>query len=367
MNKCPTILLNPGPVTLTQRVRQSLLREDMCHREADFAALMLDIKSRLANVYAEAQNSFEAVTITGSGTCAVEAMIDSFCSRDRTTLVLSNGIYGERIAAMLAAHDRPFRELRADWRDPIELDKAREALLYDPGIRHLVAVHNETTSGRLTDLTPLLDLCAEFEVDLMLDAVSSFGAEWIDFSHPRLMAVASTGNKCLHGIVGIAFVLVRKTQFEKRTSNSDGLYLDLFRYHAAQTDGFSPYTPAVHACFALQEALQELADQGGWRARRQRYRQLSEQIRDKLAALGIATFLDAAVYSSMISSFKLPKGWDYPGIHDALRSRGFVIYAGQGGLYREMFRICTMGDIQDEDIARLLASMEELICGRATR
>ncbi|MCB1873125.1 MAG: 2-aminoethylphosphonate aminotransferase, partial [Gammaproteobacteria bacterium] len=159
----------------------------------------------------------------------------------------------------------------------------------------------------------------------------------------------------------------RKTQFEKRTSNSDGLYLDLFRYHAAQTDGFSPYTPAVHACFALQEALQELADQGGWRARRQRYRQLSEQIRDKLAALGIATFLDAAVYSSMISSFKLPKGWDYPGIHDALRSRGFVIYAGQGGLYREMFRICTMGDIQDEDIARLLASMEELICGRATR
>lgn len=367
MKQRPTILLNPGPVTLTQRVRKSLQREDMCHREADFAALMLDIKSRLVSIYSEAEKAFEAVTITGSGTCAVEAMIDSFASRDRVTLVLSNGVYGERIAAMLAAHGRPFRELRADWRDPMELGRAREALAYDPGIRQIVAVHNETTTGRLNDLMPLLDLCSEFEADLMLDAVSSFGAEWIDFAHPRLMAVASTGNKCLHGIVGIAFVLVRRTQFERRSSNSDGLYLDLFRYQAAQVDGFSPFTPAVHACFALQEALRELEDQGGWRARRQRYRQLSERIRSKLATLGVPTYLDADAYSSMISSFRLPKGWDYPGIHDALRSSGFVIYAGQSGLYREMFRICTMGDIQDEDLVRLLAAMEELICGRSTQ
>lgn len=365
MNKRPTILLNPGPVTLTQRVRQSLLREDMCHREEDFAELMLEIKKRLARVYKEAVDEFEAVTVTGSGTCAVEAMIDSIASKEHTTLVLSNGVYGERIAAMLAAHGRPFRELRADWGDPIDLELAREALTYDGGIRQVVAVHNETTSGRLNDLAPLLDLCAEFEADLLLDAVSSFGGEWIDFSHPRLLAVASTGNKCLHGIVGIAFVMVRKTLFEQRSSHADGLYLDLFRYQATQIDGFSPYTPAVHACFALSEALQELEDQGGWHARQKRYQMLSEQVRDKLAALGVPTYLESGAYSSMISSFKLPRGWDYPALHDALRSRGFVIYAGQGGLYRDMFRICTMGDIEDGDIVRLLQAMEELICGRA--
>ncbi|MCB1752807.1 MAG: 2-aminoethylphosphonate aminotransferase [Gammaproteobacteria bacterium] len=365
MNQRPTILLNPGPVTLTQRVRKSLMQEDMCHREDDFAALMLDIKSRLAKVYSEAEKRFEAVTITGSGTCAVEAMIDSFATRDSTTLVLSNGVYGERIAAMLAMHGRPFRELRSDWRDPIALDSVRAALANDPGIRQVVAVHNETTSGRLNDLTSLLDLCTEFDADLMLDAVSSFGAEWIDFSHPRLMAVASTGNKCLHGIVGIAFVMVRKTLFEQRASNADSLYLDLFRYHTVQTEGFSPFTPAVHACFALQEALRELEDQGGWQARRQRYLQLSERLRRKLSELGVPAYLKADVYSSMISSFKLPEGWGYKNLHDALRRSGFVIYAGQGGLYREMFRICTMGDIQDQDMLRLLMAMETLICGRS--
>ena len=365
MQDRPTILLNPGPVTLSDRVRASLLREDMCHREADFAALMRDIKTRLAAVYSEAEEAFEAVTLTGSGTCAVEAMIDSFSSRERTTLVLSNGVYGERIAAMLAAYHRPCHELRADWREPIDLQRVRTTLASDATIGQVVAVHNETTTGRLNDLAPLLDLCAEFGAELMLDAVSSFGAEWIDFSHPNLVAVASTGNKCLHGIVGIAFVLARKTLFTQRTSLADGLYLDLFRYQAAQVDGFSPYTPAVHACFALQEALAELTDLGGWQARGVRYRQLSERVRSRLTQLGVPAYLEGDVYSSMISSFKLPVGWNYQEIHDALRAAGFVIYAGQGSLYQEMFRICTMGDILDQDITRLLTAIEELLCGRA--
>ena len=34
------ILLNPGPVTLSERVRTALGRGDWCHREPEFAALM---------------------------------------------------------------------------------------------------------------------------------------------------------------------------------------------------------------------------------------------------------------------------------------------------------------------------------------
>jgi 2-aminoethylphosphonate-pyruvate transaminase len=349
-------------VTLTDSVRNALLGEDMCHREADFAALMLDIKARLVRVYPQAAEEFEAITVTGSGTCAVEAMIDSFAPRERTTLVLSNGVYGERIAAMLAAHQRPFVELRADWREPMALAQARQRLEKQHDIGHIVAVHNETTTGRLNDLEPLLALCAEFDCQLLLDAVSSFGAEWIDFSHPNLAAAASTGNKCLHGIVGIAFVMARRTLFETTTSKADGLYTDLFRYQAAQVDGFSPFTPAVHACFALRQALGELDEQGGWRARQARYRLLSEQVREKLAALGVPGYIDAGSYSAMISSFALPAGWDYPALHDALRDAGFIIYAGQGDLYKAMFRICTMGDIRDEDMTHLLNTLERLLC-----
>ena len=31
-----TILLNPGPVVLSERVRQAMLKPDLCHREQEF-------------------------------------------------------------------------------------------------------------------------------------------------------------------------------------------------------------------------------------------------------------------------------------------------------------------------------------------
>ncbi len=357
----PTILLNPGPVTLSERVRRALLREDACHREPDFAELMLDIKRRLVGVYPEAANKFDAVALTGSGTCAVEAMVASLAPREGKTLVLANGVYGERITAMLKAHNRPFSEIRSDWTAAMDLKQAEQQLAADSAITHVVAVHNETTTGRLNDIDALLALVARHKCHVMLDAVSSFGAEAIDFSHPNLLAVASTGNKCLHGIVGIAFVMVRRAAFASGKSQSDSLYLDLFAYHKAQQTGFSPFTQATHACFALAEALAELEETGGWQARRARYRKLADAIRVTLAELGVTLYLPADSYSSMISSFHLPRGWTYERLHDELRAAGFVIYAGQGDLSKSMFRVCNMGDIQDGDLARLLAVLRRLL------
>lgn len=354
------LLLNPGPVSLTPRVRNALLRDDICHREPDFAELMLSLKIELGRVYAAEGAGFDALVLTGSGTCAVEAMVSSLTPRTGTTLVLSNGVYGERIAQMLRLRGRPCEEIRIEWLCPIDLSKVEAALQTNPAVSHVIAVHNETTTGRLNAIPGLADLCRQYGKWLLLDAVSSFGAEEIDFTHPSLLAVASTGNKCLHGIVGIAFVLVRQDWFVRHPSQAEALYLDLANYQRDQQTGFSPFTQATHACFALKEALAELGEQGGWTARRDRYRQLSLRLRRALADLGVALVLDETDYSSMISSFSLPSGWYYQRLHDALRDAGFIIYAGQGSLYHSMFRICTMGNISDDDMDRLIATLSAM-------
>ena len=110
---------------------------------------------------------------------------------------------------------------------------------------------------------------------LLLDAVSSFGGEAIDWEPWNLGAVAATANKCLHAVPGISFVVADRALLRARHGSSPAVYLDLQRYQAEQAIGFSPFTQAVHACFALDEALKELEDEGGWRARRQLYRQRS--------------------------------------------------------------------------------------------
>ncbi len=41
------LLLNPGPVTLSERVRRSLLQPDLCHRESEFFDLQDEARRRL--------------------------------------------------------------------------------------------------------------------------------------------------------------------------------------------------------------------------------------------------------------------------------------------------------------------------------
>ena len=79
------ILLNPGPVTLTDGVRDALHQGDWCHREPEFADLTRDINGRLVRVYREMAGKYHAVMLTGSGTAAVEAMLTSFAPQDSQT------------------------------------------------------------------------------------------------------------------------------------------------------------------------------------------------------------------------------------------------------------------------------------------
>ncbi len=80
---------------------------------------------------------------------------------------------------------------------------------------------------------------------LLVDGVSSFGAEAIDFTDSSLAAVTGTANKCLHGVPGAAFVIVRRSALARGFSRT--YYLDLGRLSRLQDERGTPFTPAVHA------------------------------------------------------------------------------------------------------------------------
>ena len=346
------VLLNPGPVTLSDGVRAALARGDWCHREPEFAELMQSINRRLAHVYLDAAEDFEAATLTGSGTSAVEGMLQSFAPCDAKTLVVSNGVYGERIAAMLKVQGKPFVSTEGEWLSAIDLNKVIALLDANPDITTVVSVHHETTTGRLNNLNELGGLCKKRGLDLLLDAVSSFGAERIGFDEWNVAAVAATANKCLHAVPGLSFVLARKSVWS-RESQACSVYLDLVKYHQMQhASGFSPFTPSVQAAFALDVALDELQQHGGWERRGATYRSRAARIAETLDALGVKTLLPRGEYSAVLWTWLLPEDWSYERLHDELKAEGVVIYAGQGNLASSVFRIAHMGDI-DSDLERV--------------
>lgn len=356
-------LLNPGPVTLTERVRQSLLQPDLCHREPEFYDLQQEARERLVGVYTLEPRAWQAVLLTGSGTAAVESMVAALVPEHGRLLVLENGVYGERITR-IARHYRIDQEVAAHrWTDALDLDafaaRLDDAARANRPFTHVALVHHETTTGRLNGLSGVLDACHARGVGVLLDGVSSFGAEAIDFASPALVAVAATANKCLHGVPGASFVVVRRAALSGAASRA--FYLDLGRLARLQDERNTPFTPSVHAYYALVEALRELDDEGGWRVRHARYRDLAEQVRAGLARLGVDSVLPPQQSSVVLRAYRLPPTIDYARLHDALKLHGFVIYAGQGELAAELFRISTMGNLNAGDMDRLLHAFGQLL------
>jgi 2-aminoethylphosphonate-pyruvate transaminase len=115
--------------------------------------------------------------------------------------------------------------------------------------------------------------------------------------------------------------------------------------------------------YALQEALLELEGAGGVVARHAEYARRSGLVRSALRELGVELFLAGgeSVYSSILTSFKVPAHVSYDHLHDDLRARGFVIYAGQGPYAGRMFRIAVMGDLTPADMDELLAGLRAII------
>lgn len=358
------LLLNPGPVSLTDRVRRSLLQADLCHREPEFFDLQDEARRRLLGVYGLDPEEWTAVLLTGSGTAAVESMLTALVPEDGKVLIVENGVYGERMTQIAARFGIAHSVAQHGWTSAVDLASVRAQLDDEPGFSHVAVVHHETTTGRLNDLAELERLCRERGLRLLVDAVSSFGAEPIEFHRGGITAVAATANKCLHGVPGVAFVLVRRDALATAVSRS--YYLDLSRLAGLQDRRDTPFTPAVPAYYGLVEALSELQDDGGWCQRHDRYGMLSRRLADALASLRIHTLIPRGESSVVLRAYRLPPGSSYAELHDSLKAAGFVIYAGQGALSCDIFRISVMGDLHDNDVERLTLAFERTLHGIGT-
>jgi 2-aminoethylphosphonate-pyruvate transaminase len=318
---------------------------------------MREVRDRLGHIY-NSKQTWTSVLLTGSGTAAVESMVSSLVSGERTALVAANGVYGERIESMLKHAGKSPVMVRSEWSDPINFDAVEEKLQQVSSITHVIAVHHETTTGRLNDLGRLAAICTRHGKRMLIDGVSSFGGEQFDLDNWPIDGIAATANKCLHGIPGIAFVVMPQVVAEKLRPSASSLYLDLATNYTAQEKGYPAFTPAIQSLYALKQALIELEAGGGWQRRHRMYCQRSEKVNSALNEIGIQTLLPRAEdRSSVLTAYRLPEGNDYDSLSNPLLENRIVIYAGQKELEKIIFRISVMGDLREGDFQMLFATI----------
>jgi 2-aminoethylphosphonate-pyruvate transaminase len=276
-------------------------------------------------------------------------------------MIINNGVYGERMSRMAASYGMNTVELKFPWQERPDLLRVEQALSREPAIQVVAMVHHETTTGMISPVGEISDLANRYGKHLVVDAVSGLGGEALDLSRHRIDICIGSAGKCIQGYPGLSFVLIRREEMSRIQKIAPrSLYLSLSGNFKDQEKGTVPFTPAVQLYYAFDEALSELLDEG-IDGRIARYQAASRLLRKGFSKLGLKFLLPEELRSNTITSVYLPEGKSYPELHDRLKERGFVIYAGQGVLQADIFRVANMGMIKKSDFKRFLVNLGEIL------
>jgi 2-aminoethylphosphonate-pyruvate transaminase len=215
-------------------------------------------------------------------------------------------------------------------------------------------------------LNPLHEIAlivAKHGKGLIVDAMSSFGALEIDARKTPFDAVVAASGKCLEGVPGMGFVLLKRSTLEKCEGNCHSLAMDLYDQwvYMNKTTQWR-FTPPTHVVASLEAALNQYWQEGGQKSRGARYAKNCHQLISGLSALGLRSFLDPAIQAPIIVTFFAPEdpNYSFKAFYDEVKKRGYVLYPGKLTTV-ETFRVGCMGAIDANEMRNVVGAIADTL------
>lgn len=351
------VLLNPGPGTTNDTVKQALIVSDICPREKDFCELMDSVKNDIPKVV-NAGDDYTCVLFTSSGTGGVEAAITSAVPKNGKILIVENGAYGTRMRNIAERYLIDFISYSLSYGDFPDITEIEFILKSNKDITHLAVVDHETTTGMRNPVDDICNLAHQYNVEVIVDCMSSFAGLYIDIEKWKAEYIISSSNKCIQGMPGLAFVIFKKNLLDKNKTNARSYYFDLYaQYSGFQNTGQMQFTPPVQIVYALRKALDNFFEEKAEK-RINRYRNNYEVLYTGLKQYGFEFLLPDKYQSGILLAVKEPLNHEYNFniMHDFFYKNGFTIYPGKGAK-EATFRLSVLGDLYVDDINSFLNFM----------
>jgi 2-aminoethylphosphonate-pyruvate transaminase len=353
------VLLTPGPLT-TSAATKAAMQLDWGSWDSAFNELTAAVCRDLLSIV-DADASHVCVPLQGSGTFAVEAALGTLVPRHGRVLVPDNGAYCKRIVRILKCLGREAVVLPFGEQEPADPARIDAALAADPGITHVAQVHCETGTGILNPLPQIAAVVAQRGRSLIIDAMSSYGAVPIDARTLPFDALVAASGKCLEGVPGMGFVILRRSALEASAGNTASLALDLLdQWQYMQKTGQWRFTPPTHVVAALRAAIDQYQAEGGRAARLARYTANCAALVAGMRALGFATFLPDELQAPIIVTFHAPDdpAYDFGEFYRRVRARGFILYPGKLTAV-ETFRVGCIGAVGPNTLKLAVAAIAD--------
>ena len=357
------LLFTPGPLTTSATVKAAMMR-DAGSWHWEFNETVAHVREEILRVAGvRREDGYEAILVQGSGTYGLEAVVCSAVPRDAKLLVAVNGAYGARIVHMAEVLGIETVAVTCAEDETPDPQAVANALADDEGIAVACVVHCETTTGILNPIAEIGRAVKDADRMYFVDAMSSFGAMEIDLRGIGVDYLVSSANKCIEGVPGFSFVIARRQALLDTEGSARSLSLDLLaQLRGFEKNGQFRFTPPTHAILAFDQALRELAEEGGPPGRGARYQANHETLINGMRELGFREFPPPDRQSYIITSFCYPEhpDFEFNRFYRGLADRGFIIYPGKL-TETDCFRIGTIGRIFPDDIRRLLAAIGETL------
>lgn len=362
----PRLLLGPGPSNAHPRVLQALSMRQVGHMDPQFINLMDEVQE-LSRYLWQTDNEL-TVSVSGSGSAAMEASVANTLEPGDKILIGCNGYFSERLAEMAGRYRAEVQRLEKPWGQAFSLDELRAGLEeHRPAV--LALVHGETSTGVCQPLEGVGDLCHEFDCLLLVDSVASLGGvpflldEWgVDIGY-------SGSQKCLSCPPGLSLLTLSPRAVDKidrRQTKVANWYLDLTTLRKYWTGRQRRYhhTAPINMNYGLREALRLVAEEG-LAERWARHQASAELLWEGLDDLGLECHVARDFRLVSLTTVRVPSDVDAKAVtRTLLDDYNIEIAGGLGELAGQVWRIGLMGfNSRRENVLLLLEALKQAMYG----
>lgn len=355
----PQNLRIPGPTVVPQSVLAASARPMINHRGPEFAALLAALTRALQDFL---RTQGDVLTLTSSGTGAMEAAVVNTLSRGDKAVIFINGSFGEKFVTACKSYGVDARRVDVTFGRAVEPDLVREELAKEKGRDGAKAVfiqHNETSTGVLNPLKEIAEVVREAGKLLIVDSISGAGCCELEIDEWGIDVCVTGSQKAWGAPPGVAIITMSERAWKAyEKSDLPKAYFDLATYKAALEKGATPATPAVSVYIALQESLRLMAEEG-LEAILRRHRDIARATRRGLQAVNLQVFADEAHASPAVTAFRPPSRVDARNLIRVLRDDyDTIVGGGTGKLEGQLLRVGHLGFVTMTDIVAFFSALE---------
>ncbi len=345
-----------GPVQATESVCKIGAEQVPYFRTQEFSELMLE-NERLILKFAKAPTAAKAVFLTGSGTASMEASVMNTLTSDDKVLVVNGGSFGQRFVDLLTIHKIPHTTicLKSGEKLKEEMLSKFENQEYTAFV---VNVH-ETSTGVHYDMNIISSFCKRNKLFLIVDAISSFLADELNFEEDGIDVMITGSQKALACPPGISVIVLSERAINRvNKSVTRCMYFDLKDALKNAERGQTPFTPAVGILRQINERLREIDAAGGVKTEIKRISDLAQYFRRKIKQLPFEVVSESM--SNAVTPLHPTTASAYEIFMILKDEYGIWVCPNGGEMKDSVFRVGHIGDLTTADYDILIDALKDM-------